>query len=339
MAMQVLHPSSNPLATTTDPTPSRPLFAARVVLDRAHARLVSLVDEHELRRTIATFVRDLDGLHAALTVDEWQAFVEMCRSHPLHQLLVTEEPYTRRAFMKPRGYAGDATMLDYVYRGIANLPLTLRGKALFRELAWESAAAKAVRVRKNLLSHLIDQTAAKKARPRILSLACGHLREAETSEALRRCQVDLVAADQDAQSLHEIERRYGWCGVQTANVSVRALLKGEVSFENFDFVYAAGLYDYLGKEAANRLTQILFNATAPGGKLLVANFVPDHEGHAYMNAFMEWNLVYRAPKDMYGLAAGIDPRSVDHARVFQRESCIAYLELTRTSPLAATVLA
>src|SRR3954468_18697149 len=39
----------------------------------------------------------------------------ICKSHPMAKF-VLEDPYSRRAHDKPRGYAGDAVMLDYIYR-------------------------------------------------------------------------------------------------------------------------------------------------------------------------------------------------------------------------------
>ena len=54
-----------------------------------------------------------DAAHLAAEIPE---FRRTCQSHPIWQLLM-EDPYTRRAFEKPRGYAGDAVMLDFVYSG------------------------------------------------------------------------------------------------------------------------------------------------------------------------------------------------------------------------------
>jgi len=44
---------------------------------------------------------------------EWQAIGEEARRHPLHKLLL-ESPFTRRAYDKPRGYAGDAVLMDLI---------------------------------------------------------------------------------------------------------------------------------------------------------------------------------------------------------------------------------
>jgi extracellular factor (EF) 3-hydroxypalmitic acid methyl ester biosynthesis protein len=300
-----------------------------VLLDRTFARLTSAMDDAEVRVTFANLLDSLDGVRESLDGESWQSFIATIRQHPLHELVLTEEPYTRRAFLKPRGYAGDAELLDYVYSGAPRQPMTARGSALFRAAARESHAVQAVRARKDLLARMVDETAAKKPRPRVLSLACGHLREAEVARSVQAGLVEYVAADQDPQSLDEVARCFAKRGVTTANVSVRSVVRGETAVRDFDFVYAAGLYDYLAPDVARRLTKVLFDATAPGGRLLVANFVPDHPGRAYMEAFMDWNLVYRTRDELRMLTAGIDERSIDSARVFQFEPCVAYLEVTR----------
>lgn len=45
---------------------------------------------------------------------------QRCLSHFLRGLL-HQDPFTYRAFSKPRGYAGDAVMTDYIY-GLGSLP-------------------------------------------------------------------------------------------------------------------------------------------------------------------------------------------------------------------------
>src|SRR5690349_4211574 len=42
---------------------------------------------------------------------EWSRVVQLCLDHPMRQLL-HQDPFTYRAFSKPRGYAGDAVLLD-----------------------------------------------------------------------------------------------------------------------------------------------------------------------------------------------------------------------------------
>src|SRR5436305_1600719 len=47
---------------------------------------------------------------------DWKSFVAVSRTHPIVDVL-HRDPFTYRAFCKPRGYAGDAEMMDYIYGG------------------------------------------------------------------------------------------------------------------------------------------------------------------------------------------------------------------------------
>lgn len=65
--------------------------------------------------------RDRDAGHRArgdqkeMPPDQWRSAVLEARRHDLYPVLL-EEPYARDARTKPRGYAGDAHTLDFVYR-------------------------------------------------------------------------------------------------------------------------------------------------------------------------------------------------------------------------------
>jgi hypothetical protein len=129
-----------------------------------------------------------------------------------------------------------------------------------------------------VLAKTIDYVASEVTHPvQILSIACGHLREAQEPMAIREKSIGkLIAFDQDLLSLEVIERELDNCSVQTIQGSVTTLVRQKQSFENLDLVYAAGLYDYLSQPFATRLTKIMFDMLRSGGKLLVANFIPDH---------------------------------------------------------------
>ena len=57
----------------------------------------------------------LDRLRQTMEPDEWLAFASRVRSEGTLSELLYQDPLTRRAFEKPRGYAGDAVMMDYIY--------------------------------------------------------------------------------------------------------------------------------------------------------------------------------------------------------------------------------
>src|SRR5262249_8800064 len=108
------------------------------------------------------------------------------------------------------------------------------------------------------------------------------------------------------------------------------LLRKRVTLGAFDLIYAAGLYDYLVQPLARRLTRLLFDMLRPGGRLLIGNVVPGMQGAGYMEAYMDWWLIYRNACDMHDLAALIPSRLIESARIFEEEQKnITFLELTK----------
>ena len=85
---------------------------------------------------------------------------------------------------------------------------------------------------------------------------------------------------------------------------------------HFDFAYAAGLYDYLNDKVAVRLLRALFESLKPGGKVWVANFMPRIADRAYMEAIMDWWLIYRDKRQMMDLVADLPAEEVESVRTF-----------------------
>ena len=250
--------------------------------------------------------------------ETWRDFARSCLDHPLRHIL-HEDPFTYRAFAKPRGYAGDAVMMDYIY-GLGDAASAARdatpmGRAIFSHMATRPSAH-AVRFRRQLLADLIDRTASKGG-SRVFALAAGHLREAEISDAVQTGRLEeFVAMDQDDASLGVVDRDYARLGIRAMSGSVRQLLGGKVNLGQFDFVYAAGLYDYLAPSAATALTCRLFEMTRAGGTMLIPNFVAGARDSGYMEAFMDWQLIYRTHADMQSLAEALPASAVASVEIF-----------------------
>ena len=249
--------------------------------------------------------------------DDWSRFVTACREHPV-STLVHADPFTWRAFSKPRGYAGDAVMMDYIYSAqhehLKPEFTSAQGAAIF-QFTTEAASSRAVRVRREKIAALIDETATRVAYPRILSIACGHLREADCSTALQQGRIKTwLALDQDPESLALVQRDYGHHAVEARQMSITALLKQPETLGSFDFVYASGLYDYLPQRLARRLTRTMFDLLHPGGRALVTNFVPEIADLGYMECFMDWHMIYRDHRDMLDLASSIPAERIAQVR-------------------------
>jgi extracellular factor (EF) 3-hydroxypalmitic acid methyl ester biosynthesis protein len=243
----------------------------------------------------------------ALSKEAWDAFVrDECLAHPVCDY-IHQDPFTRRSFRKPRGYAGDAVLIDYIY-GLFHPELELNDSTSLgrwiANYASNTAAPRAVRRRMYLIAELIDRVCMERNGARILSIASGHMREMQISHALRAGIAErVVAFDQDARSLAEVEAAAVSNAVQAVQGSISRLIAGRHDFADFDLVYAAGLFDYLEDRAAKHLTKTMFDMLRPGGYLLVANFLPGIYDTGYMESFMGWNLIYR---DRHQIAALID---------------------------------
>ncbi len=245
-------------------------------------------------------------------------------------------PLTSRSKEKPRGYAGDAELLDHIY-GLGSAqraphPATISGQIYFYTV--NSPACKAVRRRREILADEIDKAAARTA-PReanMLSIACGHLREADLSAAVRGGSIGrFVALDQDKDSLAEVERSYGPLGVVTQEGTVRSIIAGKSAFADMDFVYAAGLLDYLVEPVAMRLIERMFGFLRPGGRLLVANFTPAVPDLGYMETFMDWRLILRNADELGALFDRLPFEQVASLETFEDDpGAIAYATVFKT---------
>jgi hypothetical protein len=276
----------------------------------------------------------LAHLRNTLEPDTWRALAAAVRKDGALGDLVYQDFLTRRALDKPRGYAGDAVMMDYLY-GIhayreAAAQASDTGRAICRYIQ-RRPAGQSVRIRREHIARLIDEIALATPGADVLAVASGHLREAELSTALRSGRLGrFVALDADAESLREVDAQYSHLGVETVHASVRHLLARRVTAGRFDFVYAAGLYDYLGDSVGAALTARLFDLTKPGGQLLIANFTPRCPDRAYMEAFMEWDLIYRDEFEMTGLLAHVPPAEIATYDLYSDTSgSIVYLRLRK----------
>lgn len=267
------------------------------------------------------------------TDKDWSEFVALCLNHPLREL-IHQDPFTFRAFSKPRGYAGDAKLLDYIYGREEGWPVpegtTEIGRKLF-QFTTGSAACEAVRARRGFIADLVDRLAEDVRKPHILSIACGHLREALLCSTIRRRRFGrYVALDSDPQSLEEVSRCYGAHGVEAVQATIRQVMFQRLNLGLFDLVYSTGLYDYLQLPGAQKLTTSLFEMVRPGGRLLVANFLPGILDVGYMESYMAWKLIFRTRHDMLSIAEDISLSDIHDLRIFAEENQnIIFLQITK----------
>jgi SAM-dependent methyltransferase len=302
---------------------------ARSLLDRVEARLLD--DEQATDDAMTELMSGLRSLKTSASPEAWENVVKECVDHPICEL-IHQDPFSARSFHKPRGYAGDAVLIDYIYSRSFDTsgqetPTPL-GQRIFKYNC-DTPACSAVRARRDLLGSILDQTSLLKDQPDILSVACGHLREAQISRAVPSGQTGrFVALDQDELSLAIVQKEVASPRVTTVCNSIRSLFRGEIAGEKFDLIYSTGLYDYLDERTALRLTARMFDMLNPGGRLLVANFLPGLWGTAFMEAFMGWKLIYRNTDQMLRLTSALPREDIAGRRVLtEKNENVVFLDL------------
>ncbi len=243
----------------------------------------------------------------AVTGGDLQEFQTFCRSHPLSQILLMD-PYARRAFEKPRGYAGDAVMLDYIYRPTQS---SLDGLAsVIHEATTTLPNAKSILWRQDYLAHLINRTMISRETAEVLSVASGHMRELDRLRDITKdTNVRFTALDQDAASISEAQTTYREYAILGETKSFASLIRERVVAKRYDLIYSAGLFDYLQDSTAVALIKAMFARLEPGGVLSIANFTRDSHGRGFMAGFMDWCLNYRNEEDLRSLADAACPKA------------------------------
>ena len=231
----------------------------------------------------------------------------------LHPLVMCS-PFAYRTYHKPLGYAGDYEMVDMILRD------PYEGGSLFAKVVnlWFLSQWPA-RAHRNRISHLKGllreetRRGAGRGRPiRVLNLGCGPAREIQeflAEDALcDHAQFSLLDFSEEtiqhtSRALEELKRRYGRRTlIQIQKKSVQSVLKDgakpvvDAPDRRYDFIYCAGLLDYLPDRTCVQLMNVLYDGLAPGG-LLAATNVEDCKPFRHMLEFvLDWHLIYRGMK-------------------------------------------
>lgn len=233
--------------------------------------------------------------------------------------LISQSPLLRRAYDKPLGYAGDYEMMNMLYRDHAE------GDSLFaKALNMYGAQEPAAQANINRLEYLGDVI--KKAVDasggelvRLASIGCGPARELSLLlERQPECgpALDVALIDQEERVITFCERTLGplaartGARVQFIRESVRRLLTAKQLSSTLgerDFVYSAGLFDYLNQRSFSALLGALYSALVPGGQLAVGNVAAHNPTRWFMEYCLDWFLIHRSPEQLVAFARQLDP--------------------------------
>jgi extracellular factor (EF) 3-hydroxypalmitic acid methyl ester biosynthesis protein len=236
----------------------------------------------------------------------------------LHPLILAA-PFVYRTLQKPLGYAGDYEMVNMMMRD------PYEGASMFAKAFNVCALSRPpIVAHQNRLLYLADKLLHETLRSlptgrqlRILNVGCGPAHEIRKFFRDQSCSdnTSFTLVDFDAETLAhvshalaECKARYGRSAqIQTRKQSVQQMLKQSMrsadgkTTEQFDFIYCAGLFDYLPDPICRSLVSYFYDLLAPGGLTLVTN-VDTHPSRNEMEYFLEWHLIYRDTQAMRSLA-------------------------------------
>ena len=228
----------------------------------------------------------------------------------LHPLLL-RAPFVYRTFAKPMGYAGDYEMVNQILANPRQGPNTYF--QIVNTMFLQSAVAEAHRNRIGILVDYLNRAAELAEREQrqvnILNVGCGPAVEIqrfiETHPHPERLSFTLVDFSQETldytrKCIDNSARASGKTAhVKFVHESVHDLLKRAVrkdsvlGQERFDYVYCAGLFDYLSDKVCTRLIQYFVLRSRPEGHVLVTNVHASNPERNGMEHLLEWHLIYR----------------------------------------------
>jgi extracellular factor (EF) 3-hydroxypalmitic acid methyl ester biosynthesis protein len=234
----------------------------------------------------------------------------------LHPLIL-RAPFVYRTFVKPLGYAGDYEMVNQL------LGDSRQGGSTYLELVnaifLKSAVAQAHRNRINILVDYLKQTASAAAsenRPyKVLNIGCGPAAEIQrliqTEVPLHNIEFTLVDFSKETLSytrktINEMAlAHHSGIKVDYVQESVHEIIKKKIQPASanvepgeFDFIYCAGLFDYLSDKVCIRLIKYFISKGKKGTRLLLTNVHTSNPERYGMEHLLEWHLIYRNEADM-----------------------------------------
>lgn len=233
----------------------------------------------------------------------------------LHPFLL-RAPFVYRAFVKPLGYAGDYEMVNQL------LGDPRQGSSTYIQLInatfLRTAVAEAHRNRIDILIDYLKRAAAMAEAEgrtvRILNIGCGPAVEIQRLLALnvRLEKLKFTLVDFSEETLNytrnQIElastKHDNAVNVEYVQESVHELLKravrnsGSIEDESYDFIYCAGLFDYLSDKVCTRLIRYFLSKSKKGTQLLLTNVHSNNPERHGMEHLLEWHLIYRDEAQM-----------------------------------------
>jgi extracellular factor (EF) 3-hydroxypalmitic acid methyl ester biosynthesis protein len=198
----------------------------------------------------------------------------------------------------------------------------LEGSSLFAKIVnlW-FVNAPPCEAHRNRIKHLTlklneeTQRVSREKRPlRVLDMACGPAKEIQNfliqDDLCEKAEFTLYDFNDETleytgKTLTELKRlHHRGTPITMVKRSVNHILKETFKpadrprESEYDFIYVAGLFDYLEDRICKKLMDYFYGLLAPGGLLLATNVTPSNPIINIMESLVEWHLIYRDQAQM-----------------------------------------
>jgi extracellular factor (EF) 3-hydroxypalmitic acid methyl ester biosynthesis protein len=201
---------------------------------------------------------------------------------------------------KPHGYAGDYEFIDRIYtRYVSDKTHLSKWDVYMQGLASAYAVRNRIEYLRQQLDSKIKELRASRSME-VLNLASGPGRDMLKFFEIHpeaRVHFDCIERDQNAVN-HAKELCVDFLHKITFHVKNALRLKSK---KKYDFIWSAGLFNYVNDKVFIHVLKNLGSMIAEGGEIVVGNFSTLNPNIPYLE-FFEWNLHHRSPQNLTRLA-------------------------------------
>jgi extracellular factor (EF) 3-hydroxypalmitic acid methyl ester biosynthesis protein len=97
-------------------------------------------------------------------------------------------------------------------------------------------------------------------------------------------------------------------------------LGAKIGQPQYDYIYCAGLFDYLTDKTCKQIMHIFYDWLAPGGLLAITNVVDCKPFRHMLEFLLDWHLIYRNTAQGYELVP--EAANPDECRIFRDETAV-----------------
>jgi hypothetical protein len=216
---------------------------------------------------------------------------------------LNEKTLIGHGFIKPFGYPGDFTLIDKIYKFEINSDPQFKNWDLFFQ---NQAGAIAVRNRKDFFIQYCKNLITRKGNAKVLILGSGpgsdvyeflNLHSSDNNITFDLIDFDQAAIDFSMKKNEIFNRQISYHRINALRFN---------SFQLYDLIWSAGLFDYFRDKHFTFLISKYYNCLTEDGEMVISNFSTKNPTKRLMEVLSDWYLNLRTESDLFRIASDAD---------------------------------